>query len=214
MKHVIWDFNGTLLADLQLSVDTDNEVFSILGLPPITTEMYREHITMPVCDFYAALGVDFDRIPYEKISALWLERFNARAVAAGLVPGALETVQKLRALGFTQSVLSASYEPSLRRQCQALGLTPYMNAVKGLQDESAQKKTQIGRRMVEELSIPAQDVVLVGDMQTDAHLADVLGVGCILVSWGHNAYHRLSQTRKPIADSMDALYGMLKALHE
>lgn len=27
MKHIIWDFNGTLLNDAQLSVDLDNYVF-------------------------------------------------------------------------------------------------------------------------------------------------------------------------------------------
>ena len=31
MKHIIWDFNGTLLNDTQLSLDVDNNVFEKLG---------------------------------------------------------------------------------------------------------------------------------------------------------------------------------------
>lgn len=58
MKHIIWDFNGTLLGDAQLSVDVDNAVFDRLGLPRITLDTYRRHMTMPVYDFYAALGID------------------------------------------------------------------------------------------------------------------------------------------------------------
>ena len=52
--HIIWDFNGTLLYDAQLSVDCDNCVFDALGLPRITIDDYRAHMTMPVRSFYAA----------------------------------------------------------------------------------------------------------------------------------------------------------------
>ena len=102
MKHIIWDFNGTLLCDAQLSVDTDNAVFAQLGLPPITLEDYRLCMTMPVRDFYLALGVDYSVHPYELISRLWLDVFNAKAVDAGLVPGVLDVVDDLARAGVTQ----------------------------------------------------------------------------------------------------------------
>ena len=176
MTHIIWDFNGTLLCDAQLSVDTDNAVFDMLGLPRITLETYREKMTMPVRDFYLALGIDYDVTPYETIARLWLDRFNAGAVGAGLMPGALDTVRRLGAQGFTQSVLSASYEPSVQSQCEALGLTPYMLAVDGLEDESAARKTDIGRRQMARLALDPARTVLVGDMVADAELARALGV--------------------------------------
>jgi len=109
MKHIIWDFNGTLLCDAQLGVDCDNYVFDTLGLPRITIEDYRAHMTMPVRDFYTSLGVDLNIYKYETISRLWLDRFNQHAVSVGLVPGALESIARLKEKGFTQSILSASY---------------------------------------------------------------------------------------------------------
>ena len=57
MKHIIWDFNGTLLNDAQLSVDLDNDVFDQIGVPRITLEDYRNNMTMPVRDFYPRVGV-------------------------------------------------------------------------------------------------------------------------------------------------------------
>ena len=56
MKHIIWDFNGTLLNDAQLSVDLDNYVFDRIGVPRITLEDYRNNMTMPVRDFYPLVG--------------------------------------------------------------------------------------------------------------------------------------------------------------
>ena len=209
-KHIIWDFNGTLLADAQLSVDCDNYVFDCLGLPHITIEDYRAHMTMPVRNFYTALGVDLAVYSYDVISRLWLDRFNQMAVDAGLVPGILDVVRALHAAGISQSVLSASYEPSLLEQCRQLGLTPYMQAINGLGDESATPKTEIGRRQLRALSLAPEQVVIVGDMIADSELAQALGTQCVLVPWGHNSIARLKETGRMIAGTCEELLSLLK----
>ena len=205
MKHIIWDFNGTLLSDAQLGVDCDNHVFDVLGLPRITIDDYRQHMTMPVRDFYTALGVDLNVYKYETISRLWLDRFNQHAVSVGLVPGTLELTKRLKAAGFTQSILSASYERSLLEQCKALGIDAYMDEIGGLGDESAQKKTDIGRRQLEKLGLKGEDCVLVGDMVADSELADALGTDCVLVPWGHNSEARLEKTGRVVVRDMEEL---------
>lgn len=212
MRHIIWDFNGTLLSDAQLGVDADNHVFDTLGLPRITIDDYRRHMTMPVRDFYTALGVDLNVYTYDVISRLWLDYFNPRAVGAGLVPGALEAVRRIGEKGYTQSILSASYEVSLLEQCDALGLTEHMALVSGLSDESARKKTDIGRRQMQQLGLTGDDAVLVGDMVADAELAHALGTRCILVPWGHNDEARLAKTGYPVAHSFEELEQMLDGM--
>lgn len=210
MKHIIWDFNGTLLNDTQLSLDVDNNVFEKLGIPAITIDDYRNNMTMPVRDFYSAVGVDYSVHSYETIARLWLDEFNQKAVGVGLVSGALDAIRFFHSQGRSQSVLSASYEPSLRKQCEALGLTPYMTDISGLEDESASKKTEIGRRQLRELGLEGRDVVLIGDMLTDAHLAEDLGADCILVSWGHNDLKRLLSSGLPVARDFGELEEILK----
>ena len=212
MKHIIWDFNGTLLCDAQLGVDCDNHVFDTLGLPRITLADYRAHMTMPVRDFYTALGVDLSVYKYETISRIWLDMFNQHAVSVGLVPGAMESIVRLSALGFTQSILSASYEKSLIEQCEGLGLVPHMAQISGLGDESAQKKTDIGRAQIARLGLRAQDCVLVGDMVADSELSDVLGTDCVLVPWGHNSEERLLKTGRRVAHSFEELEAILTQL--
>lgn len=212
MRHIIWDFNGTLLSDAQLGVEADNHVFDTLGLPRITIDDYRRHMTMPVRDFYTALGVDLNVYTYDVISRLWLDYFNPRAVGVGLVPGALEAVCCLQAKGYTQSILSASYEVSLVEQCDALGLTQHMNAVSGLSDESARKKTDIGRSQMQRLGLTGEDAVLVGDMVADAELAQALGMRCVLVPWGHNDEARLAATGYPVAHSFEELEQMIDGM--
>ena len=211
-KHIIWDFNGTLLNDAQLSVDCDNHVFDELGLARITIEDYRAHMTMPVRDFYTALGIDLAVYPYETIARIWLDMFNKNAVSCGLVPGALETIDRLAAAGHSQSILSASYEPDLRKQCEGLNLSSRMAVINGLCDESARKKTDIGRAQMKALGLEGKDVVLVGDMLADAELARALGTDCVLVPWGHNADFRLEGEGFPVARSFEELERIISGL--
>ena len=84
-----------------------------------------------------------------------------------------------------------------------------MKDISGLQDESAGKKTEISRRQLRELGLTGADVVLVGDMLTDAHLAEALGADCVLVSWGHNDLKRLESAGLPVAHSVEALENIL-----
>ena len=205
VKHIIWDFNGTLLSDLQLSVDTDNYVFRMLGIPEITEETYKRNITMPIQDFYKKIGIDFSKHPYEVIGRLWLDEFNRKAVGAGLVPDALKTVQFFNEKGISQSVLSASYEPSLLHQCKELGISDYMVSITGQENEKAERKLEIGERHLRQLMIDKEEIVLIGDMATDAELAEHLDVNCILVSWGHNDLGRLEKTGKTIVYSFEEL---------
>lgn len=107
-------------------------------------------------------------------------------------------------------MLSASYEPSLKKQCDALGLTPYMRDISGLQDESASKKTEIGGGSCMNWGWLARTWCLWAICWRDAHLAEALGADCVLVSWGHNDLKRLMSTGLPVAHSFEKLEEILK----
>ena len=67
IKHVIWDWNGTLLDDAWLCVDVMNGMLSKRGLPLITLEIYRNIFDFPVRDYYLKLGYDFDNESFEMV---------------------------------------------------------------------------------------------------------------------------------------------------
>ena len=48
IRHVIWDFNGTLLNDAQLALSIDNRLLRQMGMEPITLEDYRTFMRNPV----------------------------------------------------------------------------------------------------------------------------------------------------------------------
>ena len=58
-QHIIWDYNGTLLNDVNLCVEVINDMLSSRNLPLMTVDKYRELFDFPVKDYYAKTGFDF-----------------------------------------------------------------------------------------------------------------------------------------------------------
>ena len=71
-KYVIWDFNGTIIDDVDVSFRAANILLEEYGLKKISShDEYRGMLCFPVIDYYRKLGFDFDKIDYKiHISAL------------------------------------------------------------------------------------------------------------------------------------------------
>ena len=59
-KHIIWDWNGTLLNDLWLCLESVNAALARRGLAPLSEKRYQEEFDFPVIDFYRKIGFKFD----------------------------------------------------------------------------------------------------------------------------------------------------------
>ena len=61
-RCVIWDWNGTLLDDLQLCLRLLNELLEESGCPNrYDLEGYREIFGFPVVDYYRRAGLDLEK---------------------------------------------------------------------------------------------------------------------------------------------------------
>ena len=60
-KHIIWDWNGTLLNDLTLCVDLLNVSLEKRKLPEMTEEKYKKKFLFPIKTFYESIGFDFSK---------------------------------------------------------------------------------------------------------------------------------------------------------
>ena len=94
-RHLVWDWNGTLLDDLTLCVNATNTCLAMFGGPQITAEDHRRDFRRPVVDYYSfVLGrpVDAD---YE-VTELVADRVIAfQAVAGPVRPAGRYTLEAL-----------------------------------------------------------------------------------------------------------------------
>lgn len=50
-KNVVWDWNGTLLDDVETGVNTLNDMLGRRGLHQLSVEEYKDMFGFPVIDF-------------------------------------------------------------------------------------------------------------------------------------------------------------------
>lgn len=193
LRHVIWDFNGTLLDDVSCCVGVLATLLAERALPPITTERYREEFGFPVRDFYLGLGFDFEREDFDSVSRTFIARYLEQIAGACAHAGAHDALRSVAQRSLGQSVLSAMEHTMLGELLARYDLHQPMQHVRGLSDLRASSKVELGRALLADLELPADAVVVVGDTLHDLETASALGCRAVLVAQGHQTRARLER---------------------
>ena len=205
---LVWDFNGTLLDDVDLGILCANEMLSRRGLPLIPDrKRYFELFGFPIVDYYRRLGFDFSREPYEVLAHEWIAEYRSRERDLPLRAGAVELLAAVRAAGVPQIVLSATESKMLKEQLADLGVLGYLNEAVGRGDIYAPDKTGLARLWAEERK-PGR-TLMIGDTDHDFACARAAGFDCLLVRGGHSSDADLDATGCPIADDLFAVKEVL-----
>jgi phosphoglycolate phosphatase len=205
-KHIIWDWNGTLLDDTWLCVEVLNGLLAKRGRAPINEDTYRQNFGFPVIHFYEYLGFDTDTDSFEKVSHEFIGDYEARWLnEASLHPEASETLMHLTEQGHTHSVLSAAKQEALEFGIQYFGLSEHFEGLIGASNIYAEGKVGQGKRWIEKLHWKPEEVVLVGDTLHDFEVAEAMSTKCILMAHGHHTPERLARTGAPVVHSLQEL---------
>ena len=91
-KNVVWDWNGTLLNDVKVGVNTLNDMLGRRGLPLLSVEDYKEKFGFPVIDFYDRVGFDMEKESFHELSVDFVETYDKYAGEVGLNEGVREVL--------------------------------------------------------------------------------------------------------------------------
>ena len=75
-KLVIWDWNGTLLNDVDVCVEAMNVMLSKRKMRLINHSVYKNTFTFPVRDYYKALGYNFNETSFEDLSIEYIDLYK------------------------------------------------------------------------------------------------------------------------------------------
>ena len=203
-RHIIWDWNGTLLDDLDYSIGVMNTLLQRRGLPLLDRARYHALFDFPVRNYYERLGFDYSRDSFEQLSVEFIAGYDARRFACSLHRLAPEILAAAQAAGLTQSILSAYRQDSLREIVAHFRLAPYFVRVVGLDNVHAHSKSELAAALVAELGVPRGEILLVGDTLHDLEVAQELGVDCALVAAGHHPAERLRHATNQVFEDLPA----------
>ena len=194
MKYtcVVWDFNGTIMDDVEIGIESVNVLLAKRGLKTLESrEEYQRAFGFPIIDYYRRLGFDFDAEPYEDIAVEWVAEYTAREKSAQAVDGVKELLELFKKEGKRQVIISACEQQMLVRNLKLLGVYDYFDDVCGINNIYASSKESIAVEWREKN--PNEELLFIGDTDHDCSVARAMGADCILVAQGHQSFETLSE---------------------
>ena len=204
-KHVIWDWNGTLLNDVDFCRRIINRILVENNLPDLSLKKYREIFTFPVQNYYQAAGLDFSKISFEVLGKDFIDEYEEKKLSCSLFENAVDVLSGIHKKGIGQSVLSAYLHDNLVSILDHYNLTKYFDNVIGLDNIYAGSKTHLGLSLVEQLNLPKKQILFIGDTLHDAEVAEAMGVHSILIANGHQVKEKLMGNNRFILNDLLSL---------
>jgi phosphoglycolate phosphatase len=192
-KHIIFDYNGTILYDTPICVEALNLLLDSHGLPTVSEAYYRDHFHFPISSFYQSMGFDFQRESFDDLGRRYMSYYFENLHRCRIYEGMRELLVALRYRPIKTSILTALNHQLLHDQLQIFKLAEYFDAAFGLPDQRAHSKVQRGRDLMDHVGVAAHECLIIGDTDHDLEVGTALGIDVILLADGHQSEERLQK---------------------
>lgn len=206
MRHVVWDWNGTLFDDQHLVLEGLHAVLDEVGLPRVDLDTYRRLYTRPVKVFYERL---FGRpIPLEEwahLDDIYHHRYRTALHQAGLAADAERALDLVDAADGSQSLLSMWRHDELVPLVSELGIEDRFVRVDGVRGPGGGHKAPYLEAHLDatlEGDTDPDRIVVIGDALDDAAAAAHVGARCVLFDGGSHPRAELETAGVPVASSL------------
>ena len=217
IRHVVWDWNGTLFDDQTLVTAATNASLLAVGSTLLDAESYRDLYRRPLQEFYFAMvGRAYSDTEWALIDNAFAQTYAAGLGACGLTADALAAMDNWAPQG--QSLLSMYDHDKLVPLVDSLGLTTRLNRVDGrpaTPDYGPKAKyltAHLTRLQERDPGLLAGQVALVGDCVDDAMAALEVGATAVLYTGGSSSRANLvaAGLGLPIVDTLTEAVAALR----
>ena len=210
IKHIFWDWNGTLLDDVDLCVSVTGGMLREKHGIELTRDDYLREFGFPVIDFYRKVGLELQDHEYADVANQWIQTYRDGLNESGaLHSGVIDTLVQLNELGFKQSILSACEKNLLDHALDHYGITHHFHTVHGVSDNKADGKAALAKSAVTQTLHDSHECVLIGDTDHDYEVAHAAGIHCVLIAHGHQDKVRLEKTGATVLNNIRELIEFL-----
>ena len=208
-ETIIWDWNGTLLNDVDTCIQCMNILLQDRKIPMLDHKRYLEIFTFPVKDYYIQAGFDLEKEPFEVPAHQFIDLYRKEVLHSPLHGQVQEVLAYLQGKGYIQVILSAMERDFLLQTMGDKGIMQYFRGIYGIDNHLGAGKTMAASQLMKELSCDPKRTLVVGDTLHDAEIANELGVSCVLVAHGHQSFERLLVSGHPVVHSLRDLMEFL-----
>lgn len=183
---LVFDWDGTIIDSASTIAECIQRAAADLGLQVPTREQASHVIGLGLQD---ALRHAVPGLPAERVAEFverYREHFRASEHTMDLFAGMrelLDSLRKARVLG----IATGKSRRGLDRALDATGLRPYFRASRCADETHPKPHPAMLLELVEELGVPAQGALMIGDTSHDLEMARAAGVDALAVTYGAHA---------------------------
>ncbi|HEV3173404.1 MAG TPA: HAD hydrolase-like protein [Actinocrinis sp.] len=222
IRHIVWDWNGTLFDDQGLVVDATNASLRAIGVDQhITNERYQELYRRPMEEFYAELiGFPVTDEQWPVLDVAFAGHYRSHVRDCGLNKDALAAMDAWSAQvppPRSQSLLSMYGHTALLQLTGEFQLHARFHRIDGRPNDPdfGPKAKYLVRHFehlrTEDPTLTADQIALIGDCADDAHAAFHIGATAVLFTGGSSSRALLEKVGVPVVDSLTEAVALLAA---
>ncbi|MCH7232763.1 haloacid dehalogenase-like hydrolase [Glycomyces sp. L485] len=197
--HLVWDWNGTLLADFAAVAEATRSLMREVGGPELTDDEQRRRFRRPIVDYYAELlEREIDEAEFASLDRRFHDHYDRHMAACGLDTEALAALAAWRG---TQSLLSMWFHSRLVPLVDSMGLTEHFTHIDGLRGELVSKRPHLEAHLAAK-GLDGSECVLIGDTVDDGRAAAGVGARAVLYAGGFADRPQLEGLGFPVVDSL------------
>ncbi len=200
-KCIFWDYNGTLIDDVSVALDSVNDMLIKRGMPVIDMEQYKSYIDVPISKFYEHI-FDLNEVPFDVIAEEFALGYEKHIPEDPVMDGAKELLCYFANAGKFQAIISGSHKSSIETGLERFGLREYFDLVSGADDLRAGSKISRAESIAREHCRSSRDILVIGDCVQDYEVSRRLGANCVLLTAGHQSRADLETTGAVVVDSL------------
>ncbi len=190
---LIFDWDGTLADSEGLIVRSMQAAIADLNLPPRPDAAIGELIGLGMTDGMQKLYPEIDTQELIKLLMSYRATFAGKPHnEAPLFTGAEQALLELGGNGFQLAVATGKPRPGLERSFRQHPTLKSLFAATRTADETANKPDPLMlRELLEELRVPVERALMIGDTEYDAAMAQAIGMPMLGVTCGVHAPQRI-----------------------
>ncbi|MEN1728681.1 MAG: HAD family hydrolase [Pseudomonadota bacterium] len=191
-ETIVFDWNGTLLDDIDFCLSITNTMLEEFALPQLTRTRYRDIFSFPVQGYYQQLGFDFAQHPFPDLAARWMQDYSSGVPAhCDLFDQTEALIADLKSKGYQLAILTAAIESDVHELLAHHGIDEAFDEVFGLDHCEASSKVERGKQLYASLGLDPRKTLMIGDTDHDFEVAQAIGAPTLLLADGHQSYERL-----------------------
>lgn len=203
IKLISFDWNGTLLADVKITVIANNIAFKHYGLKPISEKLYKDTFHIPVYKYWLAVGIKKSIVEKMKKTEedIFRENYERMAASARTRSGCRELLKWLHKNKVESIIYSNHTISGIEEQLERLKIGNYFSKI--LARSHTDGATHVHERNKEQKlldyikfkKLKPHEVISVGDTEEEIDIAKDHGFYSIAISGGHNSLKRLQKCK-------------------